>query len=448
MNSGNIILIISGLITLIACKEEIVPEAYKPTNKHKAYIFSLEELNLDKTALGSEWIKSSEEALLSPVWIETPFEEAFYLEPSQAEALSYRFSVKRGQKLMINVYSYGADSVILFMDLFRIVNDSLKQWNHVASSDDEDNKLAFEARQNSDYIVRLQPELLRGGKYSITIRKVPTLIFPVTGKDSRAIGSFYGDPREGGKRNHHGVDIFANRYTPIIAPTKGYIRFVGERNLGGNVIWLNDVQRGQNLYFAHLQEQLVEENTWVEAGDTIGTVGNTGNARSTPTHLHFGIYSRGPQDPLFFIKETNLEADSISVNQELIGLFARSMNDQLFIPNISPAFKQGSFSDTIKTHHVFKIIGGFRNYYKVQLPNQQIAYLLNRFVESISSPIDEQVIRNETASLLNEPSSSGVSKETIREGEQITVLGHFSDFWWVQTSNGSLGWLPKYRVTQ
>ena len=35
----------------------------------------------------------------------------------------------------------------------------------------------------------------------------------------------------------------------------------------------------------------------------MGYVGNTGNARTTPPHLHFGIYSRGegPLDPLPFV---------------------------------------------------------------------------------------------------------------------------------------------------
>jgi len=37
--------------------------------------------------------------------------------------------------------------------------------------------------------------------------------------------------------------------------------------------------------------------------DVVGYVGNTGNARSTPPHLHFGIYRRGegPIDPLPFV---------------------------------------------------------------------------------------------------------------------------------------------------
>jgi murein DD-endopeptidase MepM/ murein hydrolase activator NlpD len=45
----------------------------------------------------------------------------------------------------------------------------------------------------------------------------------------------------------------------------------------------------------------------------MGTVGNTGNARHTPAHLHFGIYTNsGAVDPLAFVqavKETPAIAD-------------------------------------------------------------------------------------------------------------------------------------------
>ncbi len=37
----------------------------------------------------------------------------------------------------------------------------------------------------------------------------------------------------------------------------------------------------------------------VAPGTPLGTVGNTGNARTTPPHLHYGIYGReGALDPL------------------------------------------------------------------------------------------------------------------------------------------------------
>ena len=44
-------------------------------------------------------------------------------------------------------------------------------------------------------------------------------------------------------------------------------------------------------------------------------MGNTGNAKTTPPHLHFGIYTRGGAiDPLPFVKQTKaIEFDDITV---------------------------------------------------------------------------------------------------------------------------------------
>ena len=77
----------------------------------------------------------------------------------------------------------------------------------------------------------------------------------------------------------------------------------GTNRLGGNVVWIFDPSRGQSHYYAHLEKQAVSTGERVKAGDVVGYVGNTGNARTTPPHLHFGIYSRGegPVDPLPFV---------------------------------------------------------------------------------------------------------------------------------------------------
>ena len=60
----------------------------------------------------------------------------------------------------------------------------------------------------------------------------------------------------------------------------------------------------ESHYYAHLERQAVTTGEHVTAGDVVGYVGNTGNARTTPPHLHFGIYRRGegPIDPLPFVQ--------------------------------------------------------------------------------------------------------------------------------------------------
>jgi len=62
------------------------------------------------------------------------------------------------------------------------------------------------------------------------------------------------------------------------------------------------------VYYAHLDEQWVEPGEFVRAGQALGAVGNTGNARTTPPHLHFGVYVRQPgvrggaRDPAEFLR--------------------------------------------------------------------------------------------------------------------------------------------------
>ena len=309
-----LISLILVLITLPACKKEIVPKAFYPRSAHEAYQHALEQANLNRTALGIDWTLAGEEALQKPVVIVLPFEEAFYWDPKTANAAGYRFFVKRGLRVEVEIAHSSPDSLLLFADLFRETGDSVVQRTHVATTDEEMHRLEFEPRRDASYALRLQPELLRGGQFRVMIREVPSIGFPVKGKNSRSISSFFGDPRDGGSRDHHGVDIFAERHTPVLAPSNASVTRVGEGDVGGRYVWLYDSKRSMYLYFAHLETREVERGDQVRAGQLIGTVGNTGNARSTPPHLHFGIYRNGPVDPFNYIAETDTVPEKITVD--------------------------------------------------------------------------------------------------------------------------------------
>jgi murein DD-endopeptidase MepM/ murein hydrolase activator NlpD len=93
---------------------------------------------------------------------------------------------------------------------------------------------------------------------------------------------------------HHGEDIFAPLGAPILAVAHGTLFSVGWNDLGGYRLWLRDRQ-GNQFYYAHLSafSPLAVDGNEVRAGDVIGFLGNTGDARTTPPHLHFEIHPVG-----------------------------------------------------------------------------------------------------------------------------------------------------------
>lgn len=91
----------------------------------------------------------------------------------------------------------------------------------------------------------------------------------------------WGDPRAGGRR-HEGVDMVAERGTPVLAARDGDAEFKRSSS-GGNAIWLV-TPSGERFYYAHL-DAWEGTSRVVAAGDVIGYVGSSGNAKGD--HLHF-----------------------------------------------------------------------------------------------------------------------------------------------------------------
>lgn len=114
---------------------------------------------------------------------------------------------------------------------------------------------------------------------------------PVDGVRVRGITDTWGGARDGG-RKHEGTDIFAVRGTPVVSATDGIVLRIGEYGIGGKHAWVLG-PGGERHYYAHLDDWASGLHAWqrVRAGEAIGTVGNTGNARTTPPHLHYGIYT-------------------------------------------------------------------------------------------------------------------------------------------------------------
>jgi len=113
-------------------------------------------------------------------------------------------------------------------------------------------------------------------------------IFPVRGtiwfEDS------FGADREGGKRRHEGTDLFGKEGIPIVCIIGGKVEQMGWNRLGGERIGIRG-DDGNYYYYAHFQyiSQSLVKGKRVEAGELIGGMGHTGDALTTPDHLHLGI---------------------------------------------------------------------------------------------------------------------------------------------------------------
>jgi murein DD-endopeptidase MepM/ murein hydrolase activator NlpD len=96
----------------------------------------------------------------------------------------------------------------------------------------------------------------------------------------------WGQPRSGG-RTHQGTDLLAAWGTPLVAVVNGTIDFDLD-DLGGVGIWLHG-DDGVGYYYAHLSRHEGPAPRRVTRGEVIGYVGDTGNAKGGPPHLHFGV---------------------------------------------------------------------------------------------------------------------------------------------------------------
>ena len=119
------------------------------------------------------------------------------------------------------------------------------------------------------------------------------LPIPVQGIKAHQLNDTWGASRSSG-RLHEGIDIIAPKGSKVYSATEGLIADLRDNRLGGKVIWILG-PAGTWHYYAHLDghKRGLNVGDYVKAGTHIGYVGNTGNARHTAAHLHYGLYLNG-----------------------------------------------------------------------------------------------------------------------------------------------------------
>jgi murein DD-endopeptidase MepM/ murein hydrolase activator NlpD len=118
----------------------------------------------------------------------------------------------------------------------------------------------------------------------------PALLVPVQGVSASTIPGSFGEDRGG--RRHEGLDIRAERGTPVLAAVDGRILSLLTSSRGGTEIYQLDASGRYCLYYAHLQRYAlgVREEMPLARGALIAYVGSTGNAPEDAPHLHLALF--------------------------------------------------------------------------------------------------------------------------------------------------------------
>jgi murein DD-endopeptidase MepM/ murein hydrolase activator NlpD len=135
------------------------------------------------------------------------------------------------------------------------------------------------------------------GSYTsvVTVAGLPHTAFPLLTPVEGFVTQGF-DP----SRNHFGIDIAAQRGTPVYAPGDGVVLFAGWTYEDGNMLI---IAHGGGYLTVYKHNQTLLKNTLnaVKRGEPIALLGSTGKT-SAGQHLHFEVWRNGvPQDPEDFL---------------------------------------------------------------------------------------------------------------------------------------------------
>lgn len=409
---------------------------FKKQSPHEAYAQSLKSAGLQKTGLAKRWLAYAENTLSNPVSIQLPYRETGFFDASEPRAAAFRFAAKRGQMLFISLQKKSADSVKMFLDVWLDERSSGRTLKSVAYADTLNTPLQYAVDDEGQYVLRLQPELLQDVQYTLAITTGPSLGFPVIKGAKSNIGSYWGVDRDAGARRHEGIDIFAPKLTPAVAAAAGAVTRVNENYLGGLTVWMRPKNKDYTLYYAHLDKQIAVDGQQVMPGDTLGLIGNTGNARNTPSHLHFGIYGfGGAMNPLPFVEQVYTKAKPVTATLENLNENVRVKSARITTTAIN-----NNLPVTLYRYDQARIVAAERNQYRLLLPDGKQVSLPANAVEKLSPfRITKYTVDK---ALLNQPSGTALSKTTIPASKNLSVLAAYGDYYYVDFE-GEKGWVSR-----
>jgi peptidoglycan LD-endopeptidase LytH len=405
---------------------------------HEQYGDKLSGAGLQQTALGRAWFDAASRSLDNPIGITIPYKETGYFAAERPQATGLRFQARRGEKITIALNKRPANGFAVYLELWRASATAGEKPRLIAAADSTRDAIEHEVDDQATYIVRVQPELLKSGEYTISISAGPSLAYPLKAPGRNHIQSFWGAPRDGGARSHEGIDMFAPRLTPVVAAANGRVTRVNENNLGGKVVWMRPDKKDYVLYYAHLDQQLVTDGQEVSIGDTLGLVGNTGNAKNTAPHLHFGIYaSGGAVDPFPFVNPQERVPGNITAPLSSIGKLMRASGRQVKLYS-----ELNDESTTLDQHTLLEVAAAATaDWYKVMLPDGRQGLVKSNHADAATEL--RKLSLKTSQPVYDAPDSLAARKVILKAGDVVSILAAFNDYYYVRTQADITGWINK-----
>ncbi|MDO7742513.1 MAG: M23 family metallopeptidase [Pedobacter sp.] len=180
------------------------------------------------------------------------------------------------------------------------------------------------------------------------------------------------------------------------------------------------------------------EGQQVKSGDTLGLMGNTGNAKTTSPHLHFGIYTpNGTVDPLPFVNPVILPLPEVTAAVNLLNTRARTKGK-------TNLYLSASLTDqsamTLPTATVIFINSAYKNAYSVELPDGKTGFIKSRQLTALA-PLKKIKITSSPLLGYEQPGESMVIKTNFSPGETISVVGVFSNYLLVSGDTKETAWI-------
>ena len=385
---------------------------------YESYVKSLETSGISKSSMGKKWISSGQNALLNPnESVKLPFKSEIFFREIAPNAISYRLKYEENAKLTVKISSKGKNNNGVYVDIFEDNPNKSRVKNFYV----KDTIFVYEDNNTQNLILRIQPQLLVNQYVIIEIIENPKLAFPVKNGSNKDIQSFWGVERDGGQRRHEGVDIFNKKGTPIVAVENGTIARVETNILGGKVVWQRLNLFGQSIYYAHLDSQAVSAGQAVKKGDVVGFMGNTGNAKYTASHLHFGIYTgSGAIDPLLYIQKRDTIPGKLKLSEKYLGdvLVIKTENGQVPVKVLSVSSGAINYAD---------YLGNLQSINQMNIDGRiKVKFKPNPLVQNI----------------IDEPFSEGIPIAKFNVKETFRILGYVDNYLYLE-QNDVKGWVLK-----